>query len=95
VAVPEIGYFADFESDEGGWEAAGWARIRNVLPQFYRLALISMGEKTTIEYIDPGWDNSAVISLQIGGDTDEVILVVSGTTRHTRQKAPYWLEIRR
>ncbi len=33
IAIPEIGYFADFEADDGGWSSAGWVRIDNVLPQ--------------------------------------------------------------
>jgi len=33
VRIPEIGYVSDFELDDGGWEAEGWIRMDNVLPQ--------------------------------------------------------------
>ena len=33
VAIPEINYFSDFETDDGGWEAAGWLLTDNRLPQ--------------------------------------------------------------
>ena len=89
IAIPEIGYFNDFENDSDDWEAAGFVRIQNVLPQTYQLALISKGRETTVEYISLTADNSVEIPISIGGDVDEVILVVSGTTRYTRQLAAY------
>jgi hypothetical protein len=92
IAVPEIGYFSDFENDSGGWEAAGFVRIQNVLPQTYRLALITEGSQTSVEYITLAADNSVEIPILIGGDVDEVVLVVTGTTRYTRLPAAYRFE---
>jgi immune inhibitor A len=93
ISIPEIGYFSDFEADNGGWDAAGWVRIQNILPQTFRLALIKLGRQTTVEYIPLNPDVSADIPLNIGGDIDEVILVVTGTTRFTRQPAAYRFEV--
>ena len=93
IAVQEIGYFNDFESDSDEWDAAGFVRIQNVLPQTYQLALISIGDETNVEYIQLTAENTAEIPISIGGDVDEVILVVTGTTRYTRQTAPYRYEI--
>jgi len=88
VAIPEIGYFTDFEGDDGGWEAEGFARIQNALPQSFSLALISFGQTTIIERIPLSPDNSADIRLDFDA-LDEAVLVVSGTTRFTRQPAAY------
>jgi hypothetical protein len=33
VTIPELTYSSDFETDDGGWEAAGWVRVDNRLPQ--------------------------------------------------------------
>jgi immune inhibitor A len=93
VGIPEIGYFTDFEADDGGWEAEGFVRIQNILPQTYGLALISMGDLISVERIEIAEDVSVQIPLRIGEDVDEVILIVSGTTRHTRQPAPYRFSI--
>jgi len=46
VSVPEIGYFSDFEADGGGWEAAGFARHANVLPQRWLVQLVLFGPQT-------------------------------------------------
>ena len=93
VAIPETGYLADFESDAGGWQADGFARIRNSLPQFFHIALITKGQETTVQKFDLPADNSLDIPIQIGKDAREVILVVTGTTRFTHQKASYTLSI--
>jgi hypothetical protein len=91
VSIREIGYEEDFESGEGGWEGEGFVRIQNVLPQTYRLALVTLGDETTVQTFSLDGDNTADIPLDIDPDADEVILIVTGTTRHTRLKAPYRL----
>lgn len=93
IAIPEIGYFSDFEDGLDGWEPRGWLRIDNIIPQTYRLALITFGETTEVIQIPLGQDETAEIRLQIGEEINEVVLVVTGTTRFTRQKAAYKLEI--
>jgi immune inhibitor A len=93
VSIPEIGYFTDFETDDGGWQPDGFVRIQNVLPQAYRLALISKGDTSTVEYIPVSADITTQIPISIGDGVDEVILVVSGTTRFTRQEAAYRFSI--
>ena len=93
IAIPEVGYFSDFEADSGGWDAAGFVRIRNILPQTFRLAVIKIGHTTEIEFIPLSVDAVADIPLEIGDDVEEVIFVVTGTTRYTRQKAAYRFEI--
>jgi len=94
ISIPEIGYFSDFEVDDGGWLAEGFVRIHNSIPQTYRLGIIRLGDNSSVEYISLSSDNKAEIPLEIRGDTSEVILVVTGTTRHTRLKAPYQFQIK-
>ena len=89
LSIPEIGYFTDFESELDGWQADGWVRIQNVLPQTYRLAVISVGDTTTVQSISLNPDITADIPFTIGDAVDHIVLVVSGTTRFTRQLAPY------
>jgi hypothetical protein len=93
IAIPEIGYFQDAEKGFGGWEASGWVRIQNLLPQTFRLALISINDgKTTVEHISVESDVSAEIPLTLERNA-EAVLVVSGTSRYTRQKAAYQFEV--
>lgn len=94
VSIPAIGYSSNFETDTGGWQADGFVRIQNSLPQTFRLALILKGNQTTIQTIPLTPDQTADISLTIGGDVQEVILVVTGTERFTIQKASYQFDVR-
>jgi hypothetical protein len=95
IAIPEIDYFSDFESDDGGWEAAGFVRIQNVLPQTFRLALVTKRSNgVDVAKIALDDSNYLEIPISIGGNVKEVLLVVSGTTRHTREAAQYQIEIR-
>ncbi|MDX1435561.1 MAG: immune inhibitor A [Anaerolineales bacterium] len=87
IAIPELGYFEDFEDGEGDWIGNGFVRIENTLPQTYRLALVTFGEEVTIEHIELNEDNTAEITFD--PDADETVLLVTGTTRYTRQRAPY------
>ncbi len=89
ISIPEIDYFSDFEAGEDNWQAAGFARVQNLLPQTFRLALISQGSQTTVQTITVNPDQTAEISLDLGSEVDEVILLVSGTTRFTRSLGSY------
>jgi hypothetical protein len=89
VSIPETGYATNFETDAGGWQAEGFVRMENILPQTFGLTLITKGEKNTVERIPVSPAITADIPLHIGGNVKEVVLVVSGLTRFTRQEAAY------
>ena len=89
VAIPEIDYFTDFETDDGGWVADGFVRVQNVLPQTFRLALITIGDTTTVEHIPLGVNNLADIPLDLAEEGEVAVLVVVGTARFTREPATY------
>ncbi len=93
IAIPEIGYSTDFEEGDDSWEAEGWLRIDNSIPQTYRVSLITFGNTVEIADIPLGTDLATDVQLQLDGEIDEVVLVVSGTTRFTRHKAAYRIEI--
>ncbi len=94
ISISAVDYSTDFEADDGGWKAEGFARIINVLPQTFRLALISNGNETTVETITVNPDQTADISLDLGGDVTDVVLVVSGTTRFTRDLGTYSITVK-
>jgi hypothetical protein len=94
IAIAEAGYAEGFEAGDGGWEAAGFARIHNALPQTYRVAVITFTSSgATVEYVALAADNTADITFSIGGEVREIVLVVSGTTRFTTQRTGYAFEV--
>ncbi len=94
IRIDAIDYASDFESDNGGWEANGFVRVQNVLPQTFQLALILKGDDTTVQIIELSEELTVDIPLLLGNEYDEAILVVTGTTRFTREPANYSIEIK-
>jgi len=93
VKIEAINYQMDFETDEGGWDAKGFVRVENSLPQTYRINLITKsGNTTTVKDIPLNVDQTVDIPLTLKSG-DEATLVIIGTTRFTRQPAPYQIEI--
>ncbi|MGZ9235077.1 MAG: hypothetical protein ACXW4E_06090, partial [Anaerolineales bacterium] len=93
VQIEAINYQSDFETDDGGWEGAGFVRVENVLPQTYRLALITKGDTTTVTQIPLNPDQTVEIPLSLQSG-EEAVLVVGGTTRFTRLPSAYQIEIK-
>jgi hypothetical protein len=96
ITIPEISYTEGFESGDGGWEGAGFVRVQNILPQTFRLALIThAGNMTTVDILPVNADQTAQIPVTIGSkDVQDVVLVVTATTRFTREPATYQFDIR-
>lgn len=92
VKVEAAGYRSDFEADEGGWQAEGFVRVQNVLPQTFGLALILTSD-STVTMIPLNEDQTAQIPISLKPG-EKAFLVVSGTTRFTRAPAGYQIEIR-
>ncbi len=93
VRLPQVGYATDFEKDDGGWQADGFARVANLLPQTFRVSLILSGSTTSVQDITLDANQSASIRLSLGGNVKHAILVVSGVTRFTRQEASYQVSV--
>jgi hypothetical protein len=92
VEVTAINYRSDFEADDGGWQAEGFARVQNVLPQTFGLALI-LTHDASVTMIPLNEDGSAEIPLFLQRG-EKAYLAISGTTRFTRERAAYRIEIR-
>jgi hypothetical protein len=92
IEIPEIGYFTDFEDDDGGWEAEGWVRVNNILPQTFRHALIWFRDEITVELVPTGINNVTEFAIELASG-ESVVVVVAGTTRFTRQLANYSLNV--
>lgn len=94
VTIDAIDYRTDFETDDGGWQGLGFTRVQNILPQTFRLSLIEKGANgITVREIplDETQQTEIPLSLQEG---DEAVLIVTGTTRYTRNSASYQFEIK-
>ncbi|MFN8412125.1 MAG: immune inhibitor A [Anaerolineales bacterium] len=93
VSVDAVNYKSDFETDDGGWDAQGFTRVQNVIPQTFRLSLIIKGADTTVQNIEVNADQTAEIPFSLK-DGESATLIVTGTTRYTRKSATYQFEVK-
>ena len=96
LSIPELGFFDDAERDRG-WEAEGFRRIDNALPQDYAVRVIEVptdGE-VSVRDVPLNEDRRGEILIEgFGSRLGHAVIVVSPVTPHTRQPARYTLSIR-
>ena len=92
VSLEAIGYSTSFEEDDAGWDAQGFVRTRNMLPQTFVVSVILFdnSDQITVEKLELSMENEGSLTIDFT-DIDHAIVVVSGTTRHTRTNARYRL----
>ncbi|HEY68354.1 MAG TPA: hypothetical protein G4N97_08815 [Thermoflexia bacterium] len=93
IAIPEIGYFGDFEEDEDGWEPAGFIRHVNVLPQHWLVQLILFGPETTVQRLELNEDRTGEWVIPLDSTTDRAVITISGLAPVTTEMASYHYEI--
>ena len=93
VAIPEIGYFSDFEEGGDGWEPAGFMRHANVLPQRWLVQLILFGPETTVERLELDADQAGEWVIPLDSRTDRAVITISGLAPVTTEVAPYSYEV--
>ena len=93
IAIPEIGYFSDFEEDEDEWESAGFIRHANTLPQRWLVQLILFGPETNVQRLELNEDQTGEWVVPLDGRTDRAIITISGLAPVTTEMASYSYEI--
>ena len=93
LSIEAIDYFEDFETNEGGWQAAGFVRLYNRLPQTYRVVLVEQGREIEVRELTLDEKNHAEIEITFEG-TRDAVLIVTATTRHTWLPAAYIVELK-
>jgi hypothetical protein len=94
IRLDAVDYHTDLEQDDGGWNAEGFVRIMNALPQTYSVSLIEIGNMTVVKHLTLDAQNSIQIDVALSDDIQKVIVVISGTTPYTRQKAEYRIDVK-
>lgn len=94
LSIPQIDYAADFETDSDGWDLSGFVRMNNRIPQTFLLSTIQYknGSAIVTKYqLAPG--EKLTLSGK-NGELDDLVLVVSGSARYSRQEASYTIDIK-
>jgi len=89
IAIPEIGYSHDAESSDDNWEAAGFVRIANVLPQYFIVQVIETGGTPVVRRMELDGQQRGQITVEGLGGSKKAILAISGRTPFTTEMAGY------
>lgn len=93
ISIPEIGYREDFEEDDGGWEAQGFVRIENVIPQTFLVSVVSHSPHDLIQKFSIQSGEVLELVLDPLASSESYVVMISGSARYTRQEAKYQLEL--
>lgn len=93
LSIEAIDYFESFEGEAEGWEARGFVRLYNRLPQTYEVILLEDNGEVQLREVALDDENMGEISFSVADVSSPATLIVSGTTRHTWQPAAYTIEI--
>ncbi len=93
VAIPEIGYFSDFEEGVDGWESAGFIRHTNLLPQRWLVQLILFDPDTRVQRLELNDDQTGEWVIPLDSRTDRAVVTISGLAPVTTEMASYGYEI--
>jgi hypothetical protein len=90
VSVPEIGYFSNFEVDDGGWQPAGWIWTDNILPQNVWVQAV---QQIGTDSIVTRWLAPAEWALPLEENVDQVLVAISPFAPLTTVSMPYTLSV--
>lgn len=96
IAIPELGYLDDAESD-AGWQSEGFIRSTESLGQTYSVRLLlSRGPRVEVADLDLDAARSGVARIPgLGSEITRAVIAVSGLAPRILESAHYGLELRR
>jgi hypothetical protein len=99
ISIPEINYRSDLEADDGGWQAAGWVRVANVVPQRWFVAVIEYGPGTsdvTVQTVTLNDAQRGTLTIPgFGSRIRQAVLVVAALAPTTTEKSAYRVQVSR
>jgi hypothetical protein len=92
IAILELGDEDDVESGQGDWDAQGFARVTNYMPQRFSVQFIVHGNTGLVTFHQMALDAEQKGDWNIAGfgsDVERVVMVISGLTPVTTEWAYY------
>ncbi len=90
ISIPEIDFYDDGESGPNGWQAEGFVRIDNILPQHFLVQALEIGDEVKLERMPLDETNHGALTIKgLGTTVNRAVLIISGLTPVTSQPASY------
>jgi len=85
-----IGYQDDVESDDGDWQAAGFVRHNNRLPQRYVVQVVEFAPEPRVRRLPIGANGRGELEIKgLGQEVQRALLIISAVTPVTTESANY------
>ena len=94
ISVPEVGFSDDGQGDNG-WEADGFLRIDNRVPQDFMVQVIEVGDQNRVREMKLDENNQGEMVINGLEDLNELVVVVVALAPETFQLASYTLTLER
>ena len=92
IAVPEIGFADDAESD-AGWQAEGFYRTNNALPARYQVQVVEYAADGEARVRSVPLESGLLGELRLPAGLERAVAIVSLVTEETTQAAAYRLRL--
>lgn len=91
ISIPEIDFYDDVEDGLNGWQAEGFVRIDNILPQRFSVQLIEIADDNiSVRQLSLDETNYGTFTLDgLGSTLQKAVMIVSGTSPVTTEPASY------
>ncbi len=90
ISIPELGYRTDVERGTDGWQAEGWLRVTDHIPQEFTVQLITFGPETQVQRMPLDEQMRGTMTVTgLGQELDRAVLVVSAMAPLTTEWAGY------
>ncbi|MEJ2208305.1 MAG: immune inhibitor A [Anaerolineae bacterium] len=90
VSLPALGFEDGAEEDDAGWQAAGWVRVGDHVPQQFLVQVITLGDSVGVQRLALDEQNRGRLTLSgLGTDLDRAVLVISALAPSTTEPAVY------
>lgn len=97
ISIPELGYRTDAETEDDGWQAAGFVRVANGLPQQWYVAAIEYGSgPPTVQAMTLDATQHGTLEIPgLGSTISRAIIVVAPLAPTTTEQGTYTVQVRR
>ena len=93
VSIPEIGFMDDAEGP-GEWDALGFVRTDNSVPQEHLVQVVEFGDETTIRQMEVDSNGRGELVLSgFGSGLEKAIVIVAPVAPKTSQPSSYVLSV--
>lgn len=93
IRIPELDYVYNAEEGDDGWEAVGFVRTTNAVPQNWVVYVVTYDGATTVQRLELDGENAAHAEVTLTPENDRATIIIGAMAPDTKVPAEYSLRI--